>query len=49
MANPALTDYIKQETLSEELVEGISEQPDFTEAYKLSGHEISLGILKKVG
>ena len=46
MADPGLADYIKQETLSEELVEGISEQADFTETYKLSGHDISLGVKK---
>jgi len=36
-------DYIKQETLSGELVEGIPEEA-FIESYKLSGHEIRLGV-----
>ena len=36
--------YIKQETLSRELVEGISEEADFTESYKLGGHSILLGV-----
>jgi isoleucyl-tRNA synthetase len=37
-------DYIKQETLSRELVEGIPEEGSFTEGYKLSGHEMMLGV-----
>ncbi len=37
-------DYIKQETLSRQLIEGVPEQADFTETYKLSGHEILLGV-----
>jgi isoleucyl-tRNA synthetase len=37
-------DYIKQETLSGELVEGIPEEDAFIEDYKLSGHEIQLGV-----
>jgi isoleucyl-tRNA synthetase len=36
--------YIKQETLSRELVDGIPEEGVFTESYKLSGHEITLGV-----
>ena len=40
----SFTDYIKQETLSRQLVEGIPEQDVFTESYKLSGHEILLGV-----
>jgi len=37
-------DYIKQETLSRKLVEGIPEESVFTESYKLSGYEILLGV-----
>jgi len=37
-------DYIKQETLSRKLVEGIPEEGVFTESYKLGGHEILLGV-----
>ena len=37
-------DYIKQETLSRELVEGVPEQGVFTERYKLSGQNIVLGV-----
>jgi len=37
-------DYIKQETLSRELVEGVPQEGVFTESHKLSGYEISLGV-----
>jgi len=37
-------DYIKQETLSKELVEGAPGTGAFTESHKLSGHEITLGV-----
>jgi len=37
-------DYIKQETLSRQLVEGIPEECDFTESYKLGGYDILLGV-----
>jgi len=37
-------DYIKQETLSRELVEGVPGEGVFTESHKLSGYEISLGV-----
>jgi len=42
------SDYIKQETLSRELIEGIPEEDVFTETHKLSGYEISLGV-KRLG
>ncbi|MDP6824710.1 MAG: isoleucine--tRNA ligase [Dehalococcoidales bacterium] len=38
------TDYIKQETLSEQLVAGIPGAGAFTESHKLGGREISLGV-----
>jgi isoleucyl-tRNA synthetase len=41
-------DYIKQETLSQQLVEGVPEADAFTESHKLSGHEITLGV-KRLG
>ena len=41
-------DYIKQETLSRELVEGAPEKDTFSESHKLSGHEITLGV-KRLG
>jgi isoleucyl-tRNA synthetase len=37
-------DYIKQETLSHQLVEGVPEQGVFTEGYKLGGYNILLGV-----
>jgi isoleucyl-tRNA synthetase len=37
-------DYIKQETLSRELIEGVPEEGVFTERYKLSGYDILLGV-----
>ena len=37
-------DYIKQETLSRELVDGVPEKGAFTESHNLSGHEITLGV-----
>ncbi len=36
--------YIKQETLSRELTGGVPVDGAFTESYKLSGHEILLGV-----
>jgi len=44
MGNKELADYIKQETLSQRLVEGLPEKVDFKESYKLSGHNILLGV-----
>jgi isoleucyl-tRNA synthetase len=41
-------DYIKQETLSRQLVVGVPKEGVFTESHKLSGHEITLGV-KKIG
>jgi isoleucyl-tRNA synthetase len=37
-------DYIKQETLSRQLIEGVPEEGAFTERYKLSGYDILLGV-----
>ncbi|HEY83390.1 MAG TPA: isoleucine--tRNA ligase [Dehalococcoidia bacterium] len=36
--------YIKQETLSEQLVEGVPEEGVYRESYKLDGHELTLGV-----
>ena len=41
-------DYIKQETLSRQLVEGVPEQGVFTESHKLAGYDILLGV-KRLG
>ena len=37
-------EYIKQGTLSRELVEGIPEEGVYTESHRLSGYEILLGV-----
>ncbi|MBA7709456.1 hypothetical protein ES703_118374 [subsurface metagenome] len=37
-------DYIKQETLSRELIEGTPEKGAFTESYKLGNYDILLGV-----
>ncbi len=44
MENEELAAYIKQETLSQELVEGIPQEVIFTESYKIDSHDISLGV-----
>ncbi|MDD5081886.1 MAG: isoleucine--tRNA ligase [Dehalococcoidales bacterium] len=41
-------DYIRQETLSQQLIEGVFPEEVFTEKYKLDGHDISLGVKKLV-
>jgi len=41
-------DYIKQETLSRQLICGVPEQDVFTENYKLGSHDILLGVKKEV-
>jgi len=40
--------YIKQETLSRQLVEGVPEESAYTESHKLGDHEILLGV-KRLG
>ena len=37
-------DYIKQETLSRQLVEGVPREGVFTESHKLGGYDILLGV-----
>jgi hypothetical protein len=44
MEDKDLADYIKQETLSLKLIEGIPPEGAFTETHKLAGNEISLGV-----
>ncbi len=41
-------DYIEQETLSRQLVDGVPKQDVFSESYKLGGYDISLGV-KRIG
>jgi len=43
----SFADYISQETLSRQLVAGMPDEGMFTESYKLSGHEVSLGVRKQ--
>jgi isoleucyl-tRNA synthetase len=42
------TDYIKQETLSQQLIEGVPGEGAFTESFKVGGCDILLGV-KKIG
>jgi isoleucyl-tRNA synthetase len=44
----AFADYIRQETLSLELDEGVPEDADFQETYKISGRSLLLGV-KRAG
>ncbi len=39
-------DYIKQETLSEQLIDGAPEEEAYTESFKLDGRELSIGVKK---
>ncbi len=48
MSNAATADYIKQETLSRQLIDGVPEQDVFTESHKLGGYDILLGV-KRLG
>ncbi len=41
-------DYIKQETLSQQLIDGVPEEGVFTERQKISGYDILLGV-KRLG
>ncbi|MDP7524752.1 MAG: isoleucine--tRNA ligase [Dehalococcoidales bacterium] len=47
MSQAATADYIKQETLSRELVEGLPPELDLSESFKLNGHEVQLAIKKQ--
>jgi len=42
------SDYIRQETLSEQLIDGVPEERAFRESFKLEGHELLTGV-KKLG
>jgi len=48
MADKTLAEYIKQETLSQELIDGVPEEGVFTERQKISGYDILLGV-KRLG
>jgi isoleucyl-tRNA synthetase len=38
--------YIQQETLSHQIISGVSEGGAFTESFKLNGHELRLAVKK---
>jgi isoleucyl-tRNA synthetase len=40
-------DYIKQETLSRQLIEGVPKEGAFSQSYKLDGYEILLGVRRE--
>lgn len=44
MTQAATADYIKQETLSRQLAEGLPDAVDYRESFKLSGHSLTLGV-----
>ncbi|MDD5127979.1 MAG: isoleucine--tRNA ligase, partial [Dehalococcoidales bacterium] len=46
MTGKEMADYIRQETLSRELVESAPPEGAYTESFKLSGHEVTLGVKK---
>jgi len=48
MRDPEQADYIRQETLSNELVAGAAPEGAYREELKLEGHELTLGV-KKLG
>ncbi|MBI2849642.1 MAG: isoleucine--tRNA ligase [Chloroflexi bacterium] len=47
MKNTALAEYISLETLSHELTEGLPADVDYKEAFKLGGHEVTLGVKRQ--
>ena len=49
MTNTELADYIKQETLSRQLIAETPSEGVYTESRKLSGHEVILGVRKESG
>jgi isoleucyl-tRNA synthetase len=44
MTEDTTAGYIKQETLSRKLAEGMPDEVDYRETFKLSGHEVLLGV-----
>jgi len=48
MVDKDLADYIKQETLSRQLIKGVAEPGAYTESHKIGGYEILLGV-KRLG
>jgi isoleucyl-tRNA synthetase len=48
MTNKTLGEYIKQETLSKELIDGAPQKDAFSERQKISGYDILLGVKKLI-
>ena len=48
MTNKDLAEYISQETLSREIIEGLPDDVNSKESFKLGGHEVVLGV-KRLG
>ena len=48
MASKSIAEYISQETLSRQIIEGLPENTDFKESFKLGGHEVLLGVKRVV-
>ncbi len=46
MVNTGLADYIKQETLADDLVPRAPAEGAYSENFKLEGHEVKLGVLR---
>jgi isoleucyl-tRNA synthetase len=46
VSRPELAEYIRQETLSDLLLEGIPNEGTHNEAFKLDGHELRIGVMR---
>ena len=44
MTNASTGDYIREETLSDDLVEGIAEDAEKVESFKLDGQDVTIGV-----
>jgi hypothetical protein len=42
----SFVDYIKQETLSHQIVEGVPEEGALSESHNLDGYEVKLAVMK---
>jgi isoleucyl-tRNA synthetase len=48
MQDPATNEYIKQEILADEVVSGVPIEGGYSENFKLGGHTMKLGVIKKI-
>jgi hypothetical protein len=46
MQDTSSVDYLKQETLSKEVMSGVPAEGVYTENFKLNGHPVTLGVKK---